>query len=985
MRFGMLGPLTVDSDGGTPLPVSPALPRTALAMLVANANTTVSAERFIGAMWPQNPPAAALASLYTHMTRLRHLLGAQAAGRIRTTVSGYLLQAERHEVDLTLFHEYHRLGLSAHRAGEWETARRELTAALALWRGEPLADIARPVLGASEQHRLRELRLQALQWRIEAELQLGLYEGVLAELQALAVEYRYLEAFHGQLMLALYGVGRHADALEAYARLRRTLAEELGTEPDNALRELRQRILLRDPELLVSVPGPHVHEHRREDCPHRAWEDAAREDPATAHAGQAPGLAVPEAAPWVVPCQLPPETDELTGRTEELQLLREWLARSGPGDPAPVAAPGPAVAVLSGVAGVGKSALARHAARLLADRFPDGLLLVDLGASGARPADPTDVLARLLRDLGVEPSAIPGDPQVRAARYRDLLAGRRVLLVLDDAADAAQVEPLLPGTPGCAVLVTSRSRSSAPPGAHRLPLAGLPPQQAAALLAGIVGDRRAAAEPEALRRVLAACEGLPLALYLAGMRLAARPSWQIAAFAELLEDPDRRLDELAVGESGVRAAFQSGYRALASRSPEGATAALVFRLAGLWQGADLSLPAVAALADADETVCARALETLVDSHLLRSPAPGRYCVQGLLGLFATETALALDPPALRAEALHRLVSWYHHSADAAVNALDGQCARPDPGPADRHRALRFTSPGQALHWQRTERANLIAAVFQADVQGLHSFAWLSATTPPGGWYRSDRSDQGSAADAGPLPPLTAADPTTEPAIGRPTSLSQGLGARAERGRRAGRAEGGGTGLRTSVEHAHPDTQPPQAPADLVDPADLLAQVAELVALGRYPQALAGAQEALARGTAAGRRSAVLAARGSLAEVLRITGRYAEAEFHAESALELAQSAGDAAQEASTRVTLGHIRCAYRDFDRALAFYREGLALVADRDEPQCAARCLEAIGDLHAGRGMMDEARDAWQSAITVLRQRPDLDGTGTTPSGHGR
>ena len=879
MLFGMLGPLTVDSDSGTPLPVTPALPRTALAMLVAHANTTVPADRLIEAMWPGKPPAASSAYLYNHMGRLRKLLGTKGAERIHTMTSGYLLRAQQHEVDLGLFHEHHRLGLAAHRAQAWDTARRELAAALALWRGEPLVDIARPVLEESEQQRLRELRLQALQWRIEAELRLGLHEGVLAELRALTVEHPYLEAFHGQLMLALHVAGRHADALEAYTRVRGALAEELGTEPGARLRELHRRILARDPRLLPSAPIR-------------------------------PTVAVmPAAAP--VSSQLPSLNGEFTGRAKEARLLLESL------NP-PVATP----VLVTGTGGVGKSALACQVARQLAGRYPDGQLYVDLGGSGAhRPADPADVLARLLHDLGVPQAAVPDGTAARTARFRALVTGRRLLLVLDDAADAAQVGPLLPGAgaPDCAVLVTSRNRlrELAPEGAQRLTLEGVPPEEAAQLLAQVVGDRRTGAEPQAVRRIVAACEGLPLALQIAGLRLAARPSWRLADFARLLDDAGRRLDELTVGDLGVRAALSASYRALGSRpAPVGVTAALVFRLAGLWQGRDLSPPAVAVLAGTDEPGCEQALDALVDSHLLQSPEPGRYSVQGLSRLFAAETSRAVDPPALRAEALHRLISWYHHTADAAVDALDGHRPRPEPGtgleaiecPERPERpALHFAGPQQALRWQRAELANLIASARQADDQGQHSFAWLSQT-------------------------------------------------------------------RTQA-----------------------AETTALVALGRYEEAIACERNLLAEAAAAGHWDTVLAGRSRLAEVLRLTGRYGEAEFHAELALELAESLGDIGQEAAVRITLGHVRCAYQDFDRALALYREALALVVDRDEHQCAARCLEAIGEVHAGRGRMDEAREAWQSALTVLNRcreesargpRPhdnDTDDSGTTVPLSGR
>ena len=840
MLFGMLGPLTVDGDDGVPLPVAPALPRTALAVLVAHANTVVPTDRLIEAIWLQErQPAAAPAALDHHLRRLRRLLGPQGARRIRTTAAGYLIEVRDRELDLSRFHQHHRSGLAAGRDGRWSDARTELTQALALWRGDPLADIARPVLAESEYRRLRELRLQALRWRIEAELGLGRHEQVLTELRALTVEYPLLEAFHGQLMLALHRSGRHPDALGAYYRVRDSLRHERGVEPGARLRQLHQRILLREPGLSTPVQRS---------------------------AAGAPARPAPAPARWPGPLA------EHLGRAEQVARLEQWLG--APAEPGAA----PAVTVLTGPGGIGKTALARHLAARLAHRFPDGLLYADLRASGPEPAAPTEVLAGLLHDLGAPAGAIPAGADARAASFRSLVAGRRLLLVLDDAADAEQLAPLLPGDGRAAVLVTGRTRLAGLGQARRITLDGLPDEDAARLLTRVVGARRVDAEPRAVRRVLEFCDGLPLALHLAGLRLAGRPSMRIAAFADLLSDAGHRLDELAVGRLGLRDVLLTGYRRLAEGSPGGSTAALLFRLTALWQGPDLSLPAIAALADLDEPTCGPALELLLDRHLLRSTEPGRYGLGGLPRLLAAELAAAVESPALRAEALHRLLSWYHHTAEAATSALDGRCPGPAsgrPGPAG-PRALSFARPDQALRWLRAEHPNLMASVRQADQQGHHCFGWLSTTAPPG-----------------------------------------------------------------------PDGD----------------RTAQLISLGRYQEAMADARHLATEGVRTSRWCQVAAARSSLAEALRLDGRYRAAESQAALALALAESLGDIERTVTVRLTLGRIHCAYQEPERALDLFREALAVACQAHERAAEARCLEAIGDVHASRGRMDAARAAWHES----------------------
>jgi DNA-binding SARP family transcriptional activator len=682
MRFEVLGTVAVDSGEG-PEPVRWPMPRSVLAALLLNANRVVPAQRLIDVVWGETPPASALPSLQNHVMRLRALLAGGGSSQIKTVGPGYLIEVADGELDLHEFTRRAQRGQRALAGDDWETAARELTSALELWRGEPLADVTSALLREQEVPRLEQLEMAALEARNEAALRLDRGGELIAELRRLTAAHPLCERFHGQLMTAYYQAGRQAEALSAYQRARAILAEELGMEPGPELERLHRQVLAGNPDCLADGGDRRV--------------------------------------ALIRPAQLAADLGDFTGRAEQVSVLSE-LARSAGKRPGVVP-----VCVLTGPGGIGKTSLAIHAGHTVRDCFPDGQLFVRLGGSGPRPAEPGQVLSRFLRDLGADPAQIPVGVTARAAQFRSILAGRRVLIVLDDARDGAQIAPLLPGVAGCAVIVTSRNPLADAPAARRLQLASLASDQAIELLSKIIGSGRLRAEAPAAARVAELCAGLPLALRIAGSRLAARPHWRIEDLAGRLAGAAARLDELAVGDLSVRASFAVSYANLPAKA-EPFPPARAFRLLGLWEGADTGVPAAAALFGVAVPVAEQALETLLDSHLLQPGCwAGRYRFHDLLGVYAAERSRAEESEAAVGAATGRMLAWYLHSTVAAHQAL-APGTRPVPLGAlpDGLEPARPAGPHEAVVWLKDELANLHAAVRMASARGDHETTWKLA-------------------------------------------------------------------------------------------------------------------------------------------------------------------------------------------------------------------------------------------------------------------
>ncbi len=672
MRFGILGTLAVWRDG-VEVPVLAPKPRTLLAVLLLDADRTVPVDRLMAALWGDRPPAAAGPSLHNHVMRLRRLLGADGA-RIRATPGGYLIEVGD-DLDARQFERRCREGHAAWESGDWPAAASALDEALALWRGTPLGDVPGD-LHTPEVRRLTELHLQALEWHADANLNLGRHHELIPRLRALIDEHPLVEAFHGQLIRALYAAGRQAEALAAFQDLRRILIDELGTEPGPALQDLHRRVLAG--EVLPDRPG----------------------------------------GPVAVPAQLPSDIHDFTGRDADAKEICDRLTGSVE---ASRAVP---VCTIVGPGGIGKTTLAVHAAHRIADAFPDGQLYVDLRGAGPAPVGPGEALDGFLRELGVAEKDIPPGEEARAGRFRSLLAGRRVLVVLDNARDAAQVRPLLPGNPRCAVLVTSRARLPGLAATAQLDLATLPVREARALFGRIVGADRVAAEPDATADVLACCAGLPLAIRIAGARLAARPSWRVRTLADRLADQAHRLDELTVEDLAVRASVEVSYTNLTPTRPGDLDPVRVFRRLGIVATPDIGLAAAAALVGEDADRLETTLELLVDTCLLDSPAPGRYRLHDLVRLYAAERAAHEETPATIAGAVARWVEWVI-AAGVAANRLVNPHRRPiEVSPPDpRWPPPSFATVSDAIRWCDTEGPSLVEATRLAAAHGRHDLAW----------------------------------------------------------------------------------------------------------------------------------------------------------------------------------------------------------------------------------------------------------------------
>ncbi|MEV0254919.1 BTAD domain-containing putative transcriptional regulator [Streptomyces sp. NPDC050732] len=670
LRFGVLGPVRIWREGEAVSTGSPQQ-RALLAALLLRDGRTATASELIDALWGEDPPSQALAAIRTYASRLRKTLG---PGPLVSESGGYAVRVPAGSLDLHVAQDLAAEAERARAAGDRSRARTLIGNALALWDGEPLASLPGPY-AETQRLRLEEWRLQLLETRIGVDLEMGMHAEVVSELTALTAEHPLRERLRELLMLALYRCGRQAEALAVYADTRRLLADALGVYPRPALNELQARILQADPELGRPAESPEA----------------------------APSTALAR------PAQLPASVPDFTGRTS---LVRDLIEALYTADASVMA-----VAAIAGIGGVGKTTLAVHVGHEARQHFPDGQLYVDLQGAYAQADSPEAVLGSFLRALGTPDAHIPDGLGDRAALYRSVLDGRRVLVVLDNARDASQIRHLLPGTAGCAALVTSRVRMVDLAGAHLVDLGAMSPEEALQLFTRIVGEERVQAERKAALDVVAACGFLPLAIRIAASRLAARRTWTVSVLAAKLADERRRLDELQAGDLAVKATLELGYGQLPPAQ------ARAFRLLGLAEGPDVSLAAAAAVLDLPLEETEGLLEALVDTSLLESAGPGRYRYDDLVRLYArtVDEMHRAGPgqgrrgqsPSEGEAALARLLDFYlattahayaiERPGDALVDHLEPTFVQ----------RLEFTDRNEARDWLYTEASCLLACARQS--------------------------------------------------------------------------------------------------------------------------------------------------------------------------------------------------------------------------------------------------------------------------------
>jgi DNA-binding SARP family transcriptional activator/tetratricopeptide (TPR) repeat protein len=946
VEFGLLGPLEV-RRGDVLVPVAAGRQRAVLTALLLHAGRVVSVDELIEVLWQAGPPPAARASLQNYVRRLRTALGDEERRLIGTRPGGYQINVGPGGLDVTRFEELLGAARAAAQDGVWDGAADRAAAALALWRGEPLTDTGSAVLAAREAPWLAELRWQALELRIDAELRLGRHAGVIGELRGLVAGDPLRERWHALLMLALHRDGRQGEALAAYQQARGVLAEELGAEPGAGLRELHQRILTDDPALAVAGAGPGV------------------------------------AAGTVATRTLPRDIPSFIGRRDELARLTGARADAG-------AVVG--IQAIGGMAGVGKTAFAVHAAHRLMPRFPDGQLFVPLHGHtpGRRPVEPAEALAALLLTTGLTAAQIPPGLEERAGLWRDRLAGRRVLLVLDDAMNSAQAAPLLPGTSGCLVLVTSRRHLTALADAEVISLDVLPPKEAAALLVRLAARPGLAPGDAAVAKICALCGYLPLAIGMVARRLHHHPAWTPAGLAADLAAAKDRLELMTAENLSVAAGLDLSYADLTTGQKR------LFRRLGLHPGGDIDAYAAAAVDGCSMSAARAALAALYDNYLLAEPAAGRYRLHDLIREHARTLAVQHDPAGDRDQALARLLDYYTHTATLAEVHLARQ-TRPTPAPtltAPPCAVPDLTDSTQALAWARAERVNLLACLdhatdvgqharvvaLTASLAGLlrHDGLWADAVTRHDTAVRAAERCGDRPGQANALNNLAIVRSLTGDHLGATQALEAALALARDLGDRLGQAN-----ALNNLGHVRYLTDDYQGAAQALEAAlalardlgDRLGQANALNNLGAvryltgdYRDAAQALEAALALARDVGDRLGQANALNYLGHVRRMTGDYSGAAQALEAALALARDLGDRLAQANALNNLGHVRRMTGDYSGAAQALEAALALARDLGHRLAQANALAVLGGVRRLTGDYPGAAGALEDALSIYR-----------------
>ncbi|WP_434443943.1 BTAD domain-containing putative transcriptional regulator [Lentzea sp. E54] len=954
VRIQVLGP-TRAWHGRAEIPLGPPARRAVLGLLVLAEGEAVATAGLVDALWGDRPPRSAVNVLQTHVKHLRRLLEPGRTSRSGSEVlpfanGGYALNPDAAEIDLLVFHRLVAEANELHRSDETERGAAVLGEALRLWRGRPLADT--PLLATHPKVvALVAKRREVLARYGDAMIAIGAAAGVLPDVAEAAADQPLDEPAQARLIRAYHAAGHRAKAFEVYQEVRTRLVEELGVDPGPELRAAHAT-LLRDDNGVGAT---------------------------TAVVRSRPVLGVPR--------QLPARPAGFTGRTAQLSTLDE-LGGDG----------ATAVAVISGSAGVGKTALAVHWAHRVRERFPDGQLYANLrGHTRGGAVPPIEVLAQFLSALDVPAERVPLDVETASAMYRTLTTDRKVLVLLDNAAGPEQVRPLLPSGPHCLVVVTARERMTglvAVDGARAVRLDVLSPDDALDLLARVLGAGRIEAEPVAAAEFAKLCAYLPLALRIAAANLADRPAYGIDDYVGELREGNV-LSALAVQgdeQTAVRAAFDLSYAALP------AEARRVFRLLSLVPGTDAGTEVVATLAGTDSAQAARLLDRLAGAHLVELHAPGRYSFHDLLRRYAAERASDEDTAQDREDALHRFYDWYLNAVDSAARLLYPHMLRLPVPELNARRPSAVTGPAEASTWLDSERGNLVAAVRAAARTGPRPMAWLLSDALRGYFWMSTRRVEWLAtAEAG----LTAAEETGSPRERAAARLSLAdLHYRQGRYREAVRhythawlaaRDGGWVAGQAAVlgnlgglywQSGRLEAAATRFVRCLTVSRSIGQRAGEAVALGnlglvhwelgRLAQAAQHYTAALSRYRQIGSRYGEALNLGNLGQTQRARGLPDEAADLLGRALTLHHEDGNRSGEALTRSRLA-VTCL--DLDRgaeALEHARTGLTLAQETGDPRTEVEALTALAEVEHRLGRRADATGHYRQALDLVRNIGD-------------
>jgi DNA-binding SARP family transcriptional activator/Tfp pilus assembly protein PilF len=924
MRIQLLGEVRVWA-GRQEIEVGPPQRRTVLAAMAVDAGRTVPLNVLIDRVWGARPPAAVGAAVHSHVTGLRRLLKACSSGAapeqppatLRRQSGGYVLQIDRDQVDVHRFHDW---TVAARNPDHSDAARaRLLRRALDLWHGQALAGLSGEwpdrLRVAWHQHRLDA----AVEWA-RALQRLGQDVQLITDVRGLTEEYPLSEPLAAILIGALAAAGREAEALDHYAAVRTMLADRLGADPGAELQQLHQAIL---------------RGHRRPAAP-----------------------AVPGPSGVVAPAELPRDLHGFVGRVGSLAHLTTIMA-DGAGRPT-----GTIICAVSGMAGVGKTTLAIHWAHQARNRFPDGQLYVNLrGFDPHGPAvPPADALGRFLQALAVPADRLPPTLDARAAMYRTLLAGRRMLVVLDNALDTDQVRPLLPGTHTCPVLITSRSQLTglvAGDGAYSLTLEVLSDRDAEALLRGRLGAERVRAEPAAVSAIIATCGRLPLALAIAAAHAALRPQYPLAELARELHDLRNRLDVLSSDTSAVdvRAVFSWSYEALRD------DAARLLVLLSLHPGPDIGEPAAASLGGQAPELLRPVLAELVGANLIAEPTSGRYVLHDLVRAYAAERLKDSVDDDQQQIAIRRVLDHYLHTAVAADRLLYPHrdpiaCVEPDSTVTPE----RLRDTHEALTWFKTEHQVLLAAIGASSDWKFHTHTWQLAWAMSTFLNRQISTDESlEVLRTGLAATEQLSDPSAQAILRRILGMAL---------LRLQRLDEAAAELQQALA-IHRDL------ADGVAEAQVLLNLVYIYELlHRYQTALEHAEQALSLFSRTNHQAGYADALNWVGWCHALLGNYPQTVVYCRQAIPLQQQIGDRSGEAATWDSLGYAHFNLGDHEHAVDGYQRALDIYRSTGDRYAEADSATHLGDAHAASGDLTAANSAWRHAFAILNDLNHPDAT---------